>query len=251
MAYRRGLRGTDGHHQDLRPDSVVLPSHQQISPQPSLRPGRTHRTEPLRSAGNADPGQVHPPAPSTCWSRPTSTLEILRFQMRLAKDLQCLKVESYGFAAKAIDEIGKLVGGWLKSGRQGMKRHGNLWEQVISFESLLRAAEKARKGKRFRPAVAAFHFDLERELWKLHEELADEDLPTGSLPQLLHLRTQETADQCRPVPGSGRPPRPGQRAGADLRADVHRATPTPVARAKARTPPWIAASSSPAASATS
>ena len=30
------------------------------------------------------------------------TLEILRFQMRLAKDLQCLKVESYGFAAKSI-----------------------------------------------------------------------------------------------------------------------------------------------------
>ena len=44
------------------------------------------------------------------------TLEILRFQMRLAKDLQCLKVDSYGFATKAIDEIGKLVGGWLKSG---------------------------------------------------------------------------------------------------------------------------------------
>ena len=43
-------------------------------------------------------------------------LEILRFQMRLAKDLQCLKVESYGFATKAIDEIGKLVGGWLRSG---------------------------------------------------------------------------------------------------------------------------------------
>jgi hypothetical protein len=42
-------------------------------------------------------------------------LEILRFQVRLAKDLQCLKVESYGFAANAIDEIGKLVGGWLKS----------------------------------------------------------------------------------------------------------------------------------------
>src|SRR5476651_1303296 len=32
-------------------------------------------------------------------------LEILRFQIRLAKDLQCLKVESYGFAAKAVDEI--------------------------------------------------------------------------------------------------------------------------------------------------
>jgi hypothetical protein len=42
-------------------------------------------------------------------------LEILRFQTRLAKDLLCLKVASYSFAAKAIDEIGKLVGGWLKS----------------------------------------------------------------------------------------------------------------------------------------
>jgi hypothetical protein len=30
------------------------------------------------------------------------TLEVLRFQMRLAKDLQCLKVQSYGHAAKAI-----------------------------------------------------------------------------------------------------------------------------------------------------
>jgi hypothetical protein len=29
--------------------------------------------------------------------------------------LQCLKVESYGFAAKANDEIGKLVGGRLMS----------------------------------------------------------------------------------------------------------------------------------------
>ena len=38
-------------------------------------------------------------------------LEILRFQVRLAKDLECLQVKSYAFAAKQIDEIGKLVGG--------------------------------------------------------------------------------------------------------------------------------------------
>ena len=49
------------------------------------------------------------------------TLEILRFQMRLAKDLQCLKVQSYGFAAKAIDEIGRLVGGWIRSRPDGGK----------------------------------------------------------------------------------------------------------------------------------
>lgn len=41
-------------------------------------------------------------------------LEILRFQMRLAKDQQCLRPTSYGFAAKAIDEIGRLVGGWMR-----------------------------------------------------------------------------------------------------------------------------------------
>ncbi|MBL7044312.1 MAG: hypothetical protein ISR77_37145 [Pirellulaceae bacterium] len=44
-------------------------------------------------------------------------LEILRFQIRLAKDLHCLQVKSYGFAAQRIDEIGKLVGGWLKTKR--------------------------------------------------------------------------------------------------------------------------------------
>ena len=36
-------------------------------------------------------------------------LEILRFQVRLAKDLQCLRETSYAFASKHIDEIGKLV----------------------------------------------------------------------------------------------------------------------------------------------
>jgi hypothetical protein len=42
-------------------------------------------------------------------------LEILRFQMRMAKDLQCLRTNSYAFASKGIDEIGRLIGGWLRS----------------------------------------------------------------------------------------------------------------------------------------
>jgi hypothetical protein len=44
-------------------------------------------------------------------------LEILRFQTRLAKDLKCVTVKSYGFGTNAIDEVGRLVGGWLKSGK--------------------------------------------------------------------------------------------------------------------------------------
>ncbi|MSR59511.1 MAG: RNA-dependent DNA polymerase [Planctomycetaceae bacterium] len=52
-----------------------------------------------------------------------------------------------------------------------MKRYGNLWPRMISFENLLRAALDARRGKRFRPSVVAFEFRLEDELWKLHDEL--------------------------------------------------------------------------------
>lgn len=61
-----------------------------------------------------------------------------------------------------------------------MKRYGHLWDQVVSFESLLRAAENARKGKRFRPAVAVFHFDQERSLLKLHEELITKTYRPGA-----------------------------------------------------------------------
>ena len=52
--------------------------------------------------------------------------------------------------------------------------------EVVSFESLLHAAEQACKGKRFRPDVAALHFNLERELWKLPEELSTKTYRPGA-----------------------------------------------------------------------
>ena len=42
-------------------------------------------------------------------------LEILRFQLRLAKDLGVLTVKSYGFGSKCLQEVGSQTGGWLKS----------------------------------------------------------------------------------------------------------------------------------------
>jgi hypothetical protein len=51
--------------------------------------------------------------------RANLTLEVLRFQVRLAKDLGCLAVKSYGFAARAVDEVGRLVGGWREGGAGG------------------------------------------------------------------------------------------------------------------------------------
>ena len=42
-------------------------------------------------------------------------LEKLRFLFRLASDLHLLDLRRYEFAARAIDEVGRLVGGWLKA----------------------------------------------------------------------------------------------------------------------------------------
>ena len=61
-----------------------------------------------------------------------------------------------------------------------MKRYGNLWHGMISFEALLQAAQQARRGKRCRPAVAAFEFHLERELWRLHAEMTAKTYRPGT-----------------------------------------------------------------------
>lgn len=41
-------------------------------------------------------------------------LELVRFQIRLAKDLKCLAIAKYGKASQQINEIGRQIGGWLK-----------------------------------------------------------------------------------------------------------------------------------------
>jgi hypothetical protein len=41
-------------------------------------------------------------------------LEVLRYQLRLAHDLRCLRTKSYGFTTQGLHEIGVMVGGWLK-----------------------------------------------------------------------------------------------------------------------------------------
>jgi hypothetical protein len=45
-------------------------------------------------------------------------LELFRFQFRLATDLRCISQDSLGFAARSVNEIGQMVGGWLKAGQR-------------------------------------------------------------------------------------------------------------------------------------
>jgi hypothetical protein len=35
----------------------------------------------------------------------------------LAKDLQCLRENSYAFASRAVLEIGRMIGGWMRGGK--------------------------------------------------------------------------------------------------------------------------------------
>ena len=60
-----------------------------------------------------------------------------------------------------------------------MKRQGNLWDGMISFENLLRTAHAAARGKRFKPGVGRFLFDLERQVLRLHEQLAGKTYRPG------------------------------------------------------------------------
>jgi hypothetical protein len=42
----------------------------------------------------------------------------LRYVMRLARDLKLVTIDSYGFAAGRLEEIGRMIGGWQKSLRR-------------------------------------------------------------------------------------------------------------------------------------
>lgn len=60
-----------------------------------------------------------------------------------------------------------------------MKRHGNLWESLISFENLYLAYRKAIRGKRLRKDVAFFIVNAESELLTLQEQLQDKTYQPG------------------------------------------------------------------------
>jgi len=45
-------------------------------------------------------------------------LEKLRFLIRLAKDLKMMSISKYGHHCERLDEIGRLLGGWLKRADQ-------------------------------------------------------------------------------------------------------------------------------------
>jgi four helix bundle protein len=50
-------------------------------------------------------------------NRANLQLEKLRYLFRLSFDLRMLDMRRYEFASRALDEIGRMLGGWLKTQR--------------------------------------------------------------------------------------------------------------------------------------
>ena len=46
----------------------------------------------------------------------------LRFYLRLCRDLELMSVGQYGHAARMVSEVGRLLGGWLKSAAEARGR---------------------------------------------------------------------------------------------------------------------------------
>lgn len=58
---------------------------------------------------------THDPQPLTVLRRADTSLAKLRFYLRLCRDLELISVGQYAHAAKLIAEVGRLLGGWIKT----------------------------------------------------------------------------------------------------------------------------------------
>jgi hypothetical protein len=58
------------------------------------------------------------PAPLPLLHRADTDLTKLRFYLRLCRDLELMNVGQYGHAARMVNEVGRLLGGWLKSAEE-------------------------------------------------------------------------------------------------------------------------------------
>lgn len=64
-----------------------------------------------------------------------------------------------------------------------MKRYGFLFEELCSFRNLIKAAQKAQRGKRLKRTVCQFNLKLEQELLNIQDELRQKTYQIGRYKQ--------------------------------------------------------------------
>ena len=53
-----------------------------------------------------------------CLEAASREINPIRYLLGLAKDLRIISIDNHEFAAQAMDEVGRMTGGWLKSARR-------------------------------------------------------------------------------------------------------------------------------------
>ena len=79
-----------------------------------------------------------------------------------------------------------------------VKRHGNLWPQVIDFNNLLAAAQQAQRGKRYQPNVLRFNGRLAEELLQIQAELESQTYRPGPYTTFLILEPKKRMISAAP-----------------------------------------------------
>ena len=80
-----------------------------------------------------------------------------------------------------------------------MKRLGGVWQQLVSFENLLLAYKKARRGKSRRAIGGQFECNLEKGAIAIAAGTAKRGISAWRLSLVYHLRTQTPANISRAV----------------------------------------------------
>ncbi len=60
-----------------------------------------------------------------------------------------------------------------------MKRYGNFFDKITSFDNILLGSEKARKGKRYKRSTALFELNLEKNIWEIIKTLKQKTYKPG------------------------------------------------------------------------
>ncbi len=81
-----------------------------------------------------------------------------------------------------------------------MKRYGYLWQQLISFDNLLKAAKQAQKSKRFQPAVLKFNSNIEQELLLMQQQLQQKTYPFGEYTTFYIIEPKKRMISAAPYP---------------------------------------------------
>jgi RNA-directed DNA polymerase len=126
-----------------------------------------------------------------------------------------------------------------------MKTHRHLYASICTFENLHEAFRNARRGKRSRPDVATFEFNLEPELTQLQQELVDRTYRPGSYRHFTLYERKPRRISAAPFRD-----RVVHHALCNVIEPIWEARfitiPMPAARGKGPMRPWIAARSFPA-----